>query len=297
MSGWSYNQIDVRISQYENILGDTNPEAITWEALSRVSLVRGRPTITPSTIDANQLSIPGRMGKPYSLIAGRTNAVLQFELLVADAWPFEELADVEALNTVEKRVDYVKAKLAYAKRVCYKEPGRTWSWFFEIYKTEITENDADERACVLQIKMEVFPFKFDFTGNTGIIVNNGSNYNLTSLVANYPCNPVYMVSMDYATANNSKIRVAGSKSGTDVWSNEVSLAFSNRGTKMVIDTNKLLVYETDANQTFIFNAACFTTGNIDGLRLPKKDLSVDAIKVYNNSSNTIVIYPRSGVIV
>ena len=149
---WAYNQIDVRISQYENVLGDVDPTVIPpsgvplWEALSTYGLVRGRPTITPSSIDAIQLSIPGRMGKPYSLIAGRTNAVFSFELLVADAWPFEELRHTEEFDTVEKRAEYLKAKLMYAKRVCFKEPGRNWDWFFEIYKVDVTESDADEKV-------------------------------------------------------------------------------------------------------------------------------------------------------
>ena len=299
MSGWSYNQIDVRISQYENILGDTNPEAVTWEALSRVSLVRGRPSITPSSVDANQLSIPGRMGKPYSLIAGRSNAVLQFELLVADAWPFEELAQVETLDTVEKRVNYVKAKLMYAKRICYKEPGRNWDWFFEIYKVDITENDADERACVLQIKMEVFPFKYYFSGNEGVTVYNSSNYNFTDLVTFYPCNPVYTITTNNdISGSNNRLRIVGAKSGSTVW--EKGITISKRASTypiMVIDTEKLLVYGTNADRTTIDSNTNYTNGNIDNLRIPKLDSSIDAIRFYNNSSNTVVLYPRNGVIV
>ena len=294
MSGWSYNQIDIRISQFDNILGDTDPEAVTWEALSRVSLVRGRPSITPSSVDANQLSIPGRMGKPYSLIAGRTNAVLQFELLVADAWPFEELAQVEALDTVEKRVNYVKAKLMYAKRVCYKEPGRNWDWFFEIYKIDITENDADERACVLQIKMEVFPFKYYFSGNGGTTVNSASNFNFTSLVTYYPCNPIYKISGNSVSGN---LRVVGAKGGIQSWSKEVSVAKNSNEPIMYIDAEKLLVYCTDANESYISSGTEYTNGNLDNLRIPKMDSSIDSIKIYNNLNTSIVVYPRNGVIV
>ncbi len=300
---WAYNQIDVRISQYENVLGDVDPTVIPpsgvplWEALSRYSIVRGRPTIQPSSIDASQLSIPGRMGKPYSLIAGRTNAVLSFELLVADAWPFEEISQQEEFDTVEKRAEYLKAKLMYAKRVCFKEPGRNWDWFFEIYKVDVTESDADEKVSVLQIKMEVYPFKFDFSGNEAVSVSANSNYNFTDLVKYYPCNPVFVIT----TNNNGQLKINGLNNGTEVWHKTVNVAsrstsdFSNYP-KMVIDTNRLLVYGTDANYSTIANFTKYTNGNIDNLRVPKLDTDITSI-TFNSSANAVTVYPRSGKIV
>lgn len=300
---WAYNQIDIRISQYENVLGDVDPTVIPpsgvplWEALSRYSIVRGRPTIQPSSVDAGQLSIPGRMGKPYSLIAGRSNAVLSFELLVADAWPFEEISQQEEFDTVEKRAEYLKAKLMYAKRVCFKEPGRNWDWFFEIYKVDVTESDADEKVSVLQIKMEVYPFKFDFSGNEAVSVSANSNYNFTDLVKCYPCNPVFVIT----TNNNGQLRINGLNNGTEVWHKTVNVAsrstsdFSNYP-RMVIDTNRLLVYGTDANYSTIANFTKYTNGNIDNLRVPKLDTDVTSI-TFNSSANVVIVYPRSGKIV
>lgn len=300
---WAYNQIDIRISQYENVLGDVNPTVIPpsgvplWEALSRYSIVRGRPTIQPSSIDASQLSIPGRMGKPYSLIAGRSNAVLSFELLVADAWPFEEISQQEEFDTVEKRAEYLKAKLMYAKRVCFKEPGRNWDWFFEIYKVDVTESDADEKVSVLQVKMEVYPFKFDFSGNEAVSVSVNSNYNFTDLVTYYPCNPIFVIT----TNNNGQLRINGLNNGTEVWHKTVNIAsrstsdFSNYP-KMVIDTNRLLVYGTDVNYSTIANFTKYTKGIIDNLRVPKLDTDVTSI-TFNSSANAVTVYPRSGKIV
>lgn len=294
---WAYNQIDVRISQYENILGDTNPEAVTWEALSRYSIVRGRPTIQPSSVDASQLSIPGRMGKPYSLIAGRSNAVLSFELLVADAWPFEEISQQEEFDTVEKRAEYLKAKLMYAKRICFKEPGRNWDWFFEIYKVDVTESDADEKVSVLQIKMEVYPFKFDFSGNNGTPLTANTDFDFTNFVKYYSCNPVITIT----TNNDGQLRVIGRDNGTEVWRKTVNIAsrstseFSNYP-RMVIDTNRLLVYGTDANYSTIANFTKYTNGNIDNLRVPKLDTDVTSI-AFNSSANAVIVYPRSGKIV
>ena len=306
---WAYNQIDVRISQYENVLGDVDPTVIPpsgvplWEALSTYGLVRGRPTITPSSIDASQLSIPGRMGKPYSLIAGRTNAIFSFELLVADAWPFEEISQQEEFDTVEKRAEYLKAKLMYAKRVCFKEPGRNWDWFFEIYKVDVTESDADEKVSILQVKMEVYPFKFDFSGNEAVSVSANSNYNFTNLVTYYPCNPVFVITTNNtATAPNNQLVIAGEKSGIEQWRRyvEISARDSTDHTRypiMVIDSNRLLVYGTDANYSTIANFTKYTKGNIDNLRVPKLDTSISAIKFYNKSSNAVTVYPRSGKIV
>lgn len=296
---WAYNQIDVRISQYENVLGDVDPTVIPpsgvplWEALSTYGLVRGRPTITPSSIDASQLSIPGRMGKPYSLIAGRTNAVFSFELLVADAWPFEEISQQEEFDTVEKRAEYLKAKLMYAKRVCFKEPGRNWDWFFEIYKVDVTESDADEKVSVLQIKMEVYPFKFDFSGNAGIVVPvNGSVY-LTSFAKNYPCNPVYKIE-----GNKAGTITLRENSGNDMlWFNTVKVA-AQTGViyPIYIDTERLLVYGT-TNFNDIQNRTRYTEGDISGLRVKRLSSTSNTITFTNNSQNTVTIYPRSGKIV
>ena len=306
MSGWSYNQIDVRISQYDNVLGDIDPTVVPsgspqlWEALSTYGLVRGRPTITPSSIDASQLSIPGRMGKPYSIIAGRTNAVLQFELLVADAWPFEEISQQTAFNTVEKRAEYLKAKLMYAKRVCFKEPGRNWDWFFEIYKVDITESDADEKVSVLQIKMEVYPFKFDFSGNQAIDISSRGSVGLSNLARNYPFNPVYVLrggnagylSIVLKDSDNNTI----STNMIQILSWNYSGSASGDERPLTIDTNKILVYTQYRNGYAIDNQMRNVKGYVDKMRI-KKIAPLETISFTNQSTNTVKLYSRSGKIV
>lgn len=190
---WAYNQIDVYLSGEENILGETSVNTNSWVPLSIYGLLHSRPVLTPSTVEGDSISIPGKNGKRLSIINNRTNAKLKFQIIAMDAWPFAELKAQGV--TIRDRINYLKSYLEDAKRVSYKCPGRVPNSFFEIVKTTITNhNDADEKVQALEVEMELMPFEYYFDGNQVINVAANSSTTISNPLPFSTCEPVIIFS-------------------------------------------------------------------------------------------------------
>lgn len=305
MSGWKYNLIDLYVSNKPNQLGETaiNSE---WEQISLYGLMRGRPTLTPSTNNATKDQIPGRPGELYSTVTKRSNAKLQFEILVADAWPFESLkrSDNEWLNNVYNRSFYILDILNNAKRVSYKEPGKTAYDYFEVVSITNEISDADKRAAVIKCTMEIFPFKFSFSGNAGVSLSPYAslNYNPMNLRPFSECWPVFVSNTITGTNDHINIeitcydRVLSNEQWTYVQKTHgevmvptakraaFSTALNNK--QAIIDTNRLQAYDSDINP---INR--YLTGEYDTLRIPGNSY----VSIDNLSSVTITMYTRRGI--
>lgn len=281
---WSYNQIDMKVSRVENVLGDVSVNTALWERVSLYGLMRGRPTTTSSTIDAQQLSIPGKLGKPYSTFKGRSNATLEFEVLIVDAWPF---AGSEL--TVRGRIEYLKSLFFKAKRVAYKEPGRDWDSFFIVYNTNITEQDADEKACVLKIKMEVHPQRFNFSGNVAQSILPGWPTEVTNLSVLADCYPIYKFPTGFeGTAAVSYYRIG---SNTIISKN----ILVTTEVELYIDVEKQLAYYIDSDGEYQ-NGGRYAQGDYRNLIIPTNCTEVYMINTDPNN-HAFLCYPRNGALI
>ena len=155
---WSYNDIDVFITNTQTVLGELTPNS--WVSLSTYGILRGRPSLTLSTLEGDSVTFKMRDGRPMSIDKSRKNAKLEFELLVVDAWPFAERTD-----TMWDRVNYLSYILNQAKRISYKEPGKNANFYYVIYNTTLTVSDGDERAMTVKVSMDIHPFEYLFIGN------------------------------------------------------------------------------------------------------------------------------------
>lgn len=305
MSGWKYNLIDLYVSNKPNQLGETaiNSE---WEQISLYGLMRGRPTLTPSTNNATKGQIPGRPGEIYSTVLKRSNAKIQFEILVADAWPFAELkaGNDEWLNNVYNRTFYILDILNNAKRVSYKEPGKTAYDYFEVVSVTNEVSDADKKAAVIKCTMEIFPFKYEFSGNQAISIVPYTlyEYQPINLRPHSECWPIF-VSDTISDANEKiyltvacydKITVSGHatyrlKSQGEVMvpdSKKAAFSTALNGKKAIIDTNNLQAYDNNSepiNRYF--------TGEYDTLRIPGNSY----VTVENTGTRNITMYTRRGI--
>jgi len=305
MSGWKYNLIDLYVSNKPNQLGETAINS-NWEQISLYGLMRGRPTLTPSTNSSTKEQIPGRPGEIYSTVLKRSNAKIQFEILVADAWPFAELkaSNDDWLNNVYNRTFYILDILNNAKRVSYKEPGKTAYDYFEVVSVTNEVSDADEKAAVIKCTMEIFPFKYEFSGNQAINIVPYAlyEYQPINLRPHSECWPIF-VSDTIRDANEKihlmvacydKVTVSGQTTYTLKSQGEVEVpnskkaAFSTalNGKKAIIDTNNMQAYDNNSDP---INK--YFTGEYDTLRIPGNSY----VTVENTGTRNITMYTRRGI--
>lgn len=267
MENWTYNQIDVYLTDTDNILGETSVVNERWVSLSTYGLLRGRVALTPSTVEGTQLQIPRRDGKTYTVDSARGNAKLDFELLIADDWPHKSLN-----QTIRTRADIVMAYLNSAKRIAYKQPGRAADSYFLVYKTTLTLTDADEKAMTIKVSMEVHPFEFLLSGNAPVQI--GPNYSITMNNA-FPlsvCKPSFVV------GGTGNITVDG----------HTVTATKTVPANTLIDTFTGLV----SDQTGVYNRNDYFDGDYEGLYIPTKE----SVSITNGFSQTITLYVRRGMI-
>lgn len=309
MSGWAYNLIDLYISDKPNQLGETQISTVLWDQISLYGLMRGRPTLTPSTNNAQKQTIPGRPGELYSVVQQRSNAKLQFEILVADAWPFAALkaGNNPWLNNVFNRAYYIVDILNNAKRVSYKEPGKPATDYYEVISVTNEITDSDERAMLIKCTIEIFPFKFSFDGNEAHVVNAAGGVNKVewNLKPYSECWPVFTTNnFSDSSANNFNFVVTAEErviSGSSVTYNTVRVGhiyvpaerlydFRNVmvGKSLIVDTNKLMAYNSD-----ISPMNKYLYGDYDKLRFPGGCY----ITIQNNSTVTLYVYTRRGIAV
>lgn len=271
---WAYNQIDVYISTQDNILGETSVNTNSWVPLSIYGILRGRPVLTPSTVEGDKVTITGRDGRSVSTISSRANAKLEFEILAVDAWPF---ATLKAQGiTVRKRIDILKALLNNTVRITYKEPGRDPDSFFIVYSTTLTLTDADEKAQSIKVSMELHPFEYWFSGNTQITVAASGSYTFTNQLPDAECYPIYQIPADVSGQPNITV-------------NNNVLAYTPNTVittgLITIDTfDQLAYYSPSVNPNRYFN------GSYDKLTFP-----VGSNVVHNNTNKAIYIYTRKGM--
>lgn len=313
MSGWAYNLIDLYISDKPNQLGETQISTVLWDQISLYGLMRGRPTLTPSTNNAQKQTIPGRPGELYSVVQQRSNAKLQFEILVADAWPFAELkaGDNPWLNNVFNRAYYIVDILNNAKRVSYKEPGKPATDYYEVISVTNEITDSDERAMLIKCTMEIYPFKFNFDGNEPINIDSGDVYEYLpiNLRPYSECWPIFVSETisgsneyPYLTVTNYKREFKDGawryvqKSTGSVYAppeKREELNVELLLNKLVIDTNKLQAYTSSEYTDIPVPMNKYLTGDYDSLRF----MGNSYITINNTGTMSFELYTRRGIIV
>lgn len=271
---WSYKDIDVYISLYDNILGDIDrTDTRYWVPLSNYGLLRGRVAVTPSTLEGNSESIPGRDGKPYSKYSSRGNAKLTFEILVAD----EMISDIDQSVSLEQRFNLVEYYLNNARRLSYKQPGKVTNTYFEVYKMKLTENDAYKEARTIKVEVEVNPFEFNFTGNTAIPINASSAVQVSYPIPNSPCKPSFLLPQGFS----GSVQVGTASPFETIESLPAAT---------IVDSLNELVYAA-ADTTVNLNA--WFSGDFEDLIMYP---SGGVIQIINNSTSAITFYGRGGII-
>lgn len=273
MSTWSWNEIDVYVSLYNNVLGDASVATNLWVPLSNYGLLRGRVALTPSTVEGSSISIPGRDGNPYSKNNSRGNAKLTFELLIADEW----IPEHKALNTtIRRRLDVIEYYLNNSRRIAYKQPGKEASSYFEVYKVKLTETDAYEEAATLKVEIEVNPFEFFFTGNVAV-----------QLPKNDPV--AFNVQIPFDTSRPSFLIQGGGDGYLYVTGTVGEFIGYNVPENTIVDTYKGLVYSA-ADPSVNRNA--YFDGDFKKLWLYKETSGT----ITNTFSQTVLMYTRGGIL-
>jgi phage-related protein len=273
---WTYNQIDVYASEKDNVLGETSVATNNWVPLSIYGLLRGRPTLTPSTVEGDSISIPGRDGTSYETDSSRGNAKLEFEVLVVDAWPY-----AGATTTVQERCNLLFDKIYNTKRIAYKEPGKDADSYYMVYKTQITITDAYKEAQTLKIQMEVYPFEFFLSGNAAITVAARSTKTITNTLPGSLCKPTYVFSK------------AGSGAGGSIYvGSSVKLTYApptnpDPTKPVVVDTFTEMAYYQDSYA----NANRYLSGDYSDLWVPRNT----SLVIGNDFSAPMSIYLRNGI--
>ena len=280
---WSYNDIDVYITPTENILGEVSVDTNNWTALSLYGLVRGRPKLTPSTVTANGLEIPGRDGTTYQVDSRRGNAKIEFEILIADEWVHRQLEQTKpeiAGLSVRERTDIVFSLCNLMKRVAWKCPGRDADSYFLVYKVKLTPTDGYDVAQVIKVELEVHPFEWFFEGNKPEItelktlqVENPTPFSL--------CKPVYVFSgIGSITVTNTITHASGSISVTSAPSGSPQL---------VLDTWTEMAYIKDTDP--IVNASRYISGDYTNLWI----FDGETVDITHTFTNEITVYTRKGI--
>lgn len=274
---WSYNDIDVYISSYDNILGEVSVETSSWVALSTYGLLRGRPKLTPSTVSANGLEIPGRDGTTYQVDSRRGNAKIEFEILIADEWVHKGAQELDGLS-VRDRTDIVFSLCNLMKRVAWKCPGRDADSYFLVYKVKLTPTDGYDVAQVIKVELEVHPFEWFFEGNKPEITE------LKTLQVENPipfsvCKPVYVFQ------GTGSITVTNTTTGA---SGTVSATAYPGNLEVVLDTWKQIAYTKEST----LNANRFLNGEYSNLWI----FEGETVNITHNFTNEITVYTRKGII-
>lgn len=278
---WSYNDIDVYITPTENVLGEVSVDTNNWTALSLYGLVRGRPKLTPSTVTANGLEIPGRDGTTYQVDSRRGNAKIEFEILIADEWVHRQLErekpEIAGLS-VRQRTDIVFSLCNLMKRVAWKCPGRDADSYFLVYKVKLTPTDGYDVAQVIKVELEVHPFEWFFEGNKPEITE------VKSLTVENPipfsvCKPVYVFK------GTGSITVTNTDTGG---SGTVSATAYPGNVDVVLDTWKQIAYTKDNT----LNANKYLNGEYSNLWI----FEGETVEITHNFTNEITVYTRKGII-
>lgn len=278
---WSYNDIDVYITPTENVLGEVSVDSTNWTALSLYGLVRGRPKLTPSTVSANGLEIPGRDGTTYQVDSRRGNAKIEFEILIADEWVHRQLEQEKpeiAGLSVRQRTDIVFSLCNLMKRVAWKCPGRDADSYFLVYKVKLTPTDGYDVAQVIKVELEVHPFEWFFSGNIPELTE------VKSLTVENPipfsvCKPVYVFQ------GTGSITVTNTETGA---SGTVSATAYPGNVDVVLDTWKQIAYTKENT----LNANRFLNGEYSNLWI----FEGETVEITHNFTNEITVYTRKGII-
>lgn len=286
MVNWTYNDIDVYISSSDNILGETSVNTNSWVPLSTYGLLRSRVALTPSTVEGTAITIPSRDGKTYSTDSGRGNAKIEFEVLIADEW-VHRTSETTASMSVRERTDMVAALLNNVRRVAYKQPGRTANSYFMVYKTTQTFQDADEKAFVIKVQMEVHPFEFYLSGNTPITIAAGGTGSFTNLLPNSVCRPTYVI----GNTGDGYIDLSREPQSVAARFNRVHVRKTinqAEGNELVLDSFLQLIY----SKTTIENMNSYIDGDVQNVKFPQGMTTY----INNFTLATVTVYPRGGII-
>lgn len=278
---WSYNDIDVYITPTENVLGEVSVDTNNWTALSLYGLVCGRPKLTPSTVSANGLEIPGRDGTTYQVDSRRGNAKIEFEILIADEWVHHQLEQEKpeiAGLSVRQRTDIVFSLCNLMKRVAWKCPGRDADSYFLVYKVKLTPTDGYDVAQVIKVELEVHPFEWFFEGNKPELTE------VKSLTVENPipfsvCKPVYVFS------GAGTITVTNTITGS---TGSVTATAYHQNAEVVLDTWKEIAY----TKTGTYNANKYLNGEYSNLWI----FEGETVNITHNFINEITVYTRKGII-
>ena len=303
--GWSYNQIDVYLSDKPNQLGEV-AVSDTWTRVSTYGLLRDRPAIKSSTNNSDKITIPGRPGELYSVIEKRSNAQISFEILVGDIWPHASLKASQNpwLNNVLNRTYYLKSILDTTKRIAYCEPGKTASDYFEVLNTTCEITDSDEKATLIKVTMDIYPFRYNFDGNLGVNIAGNSTYEqrVDFALPYSDCNPIFVtgvygdntgydlnIQMGCYVDEYNPVPGVGVVARNPAYDASVFQA-KVQGKSVIIDTNKLLAYNS-ANEPM----NRYLTGDYELLRIKGNRLK---IRVANMSgAMPITFYSRRGIVI
>ena len=301
---WTFHDTDFYVSTEANKLGETTISTDSWFAVSTYGLMRGRPTITPSTDNSNKITLAGRPGEYRSTVKQRSNAQIAIEVLIADAWPHAPLKAIDNpyINNVYERAMFVMSILQDAKRVSYKENGKPANDYYEVISAKCEIQDADEKAAVVKCTYEVFPFRYFLDGNQAVVIPaNGSLINQDFNLR--PCSEAWPIFVfgPYANSYVTQLRVychdesiiaseLSNKGNTVTTVSERILTFGPlvTGKTLTIDTGKLQSYinaQTPANK--------FLSGDYDAVRFEANKL----VSIGNNSPVQLKVYSRRGMII
>lgn len=270
---WAYNNIDVYVSLSDNILGETSVATENWVPLSSYGILRGRPALTPSSLEGDQLSIPGRDGSPYDLLSRRRgNAKIEFEILVVDTWVF---ADMEL--TIQDRVDIILALINGMKRVSYKMPGKEPYFYYIVYKSSATLTDADEKAATIKVQCDVHPFEYFFTGNIPIEIPASGTVQVNNSFPCSVCMPTYVV--------------AGGGGDLYLDSNYRVSVSSSLNHAAMLDTFTWIVSDLSGQE----NLNRYFSGEYSDLHIPSHSPAV-RITIQSTLPSAALVYLRKGII-
>lgn len=286
---WAYNQIDVYLSGAYDVQ-DTSVNNSNWVPLSIYGLLHSRPVLTPSTVEGDSISIPGRNGKRLSVINQRTNAKLTFQVIAVDAWPFASLKQQNVM--IRDRVNYIKSYVNDAKRVSYKCPGRVANSYFEIIKTTITNlNDADEKVAALEVEMELYPFEFYFEGNQRITIAPSSSELITNTLPFDDCYPLIIFSSSGTNKQGSISITKDSKTYTITYENSST---SQIPSAVNLDIAKEEAYYQKTDGTCLSANRYLSGDDYNMFKIGKGD----TVTFTNNfTSDNMYLYTRKGLVV
>ena len=294
--GWHYNDLDVYVSAVSDVLDETSYETENWFRVSQLGLIRSRPTITRSTNSTQKQQIPGTIGELRSTVEQRSNAKIQFEILVADAWPFASLKTSQntLLQTVLNRALYLEQVLNQAKRVAIKEQGHPTKEYYDVVDVAVEFNDADEKASVLKCTMEVYPFIYDFSTNAKIVIPALGSQTVYNTLPYSECSPLYLLYGIGSELANKSVHVTCSRNNIEIsnYTLQIKPSIPSTVTGMVIDTKKMQAYDQLTLQTgnvTPLNRYCI--GDYDKLRLPANSTAV----IENLTSAPLHFYMRRGM--